>query len=222
MGRTAKVTLQRVYIEERGELLWPFLQTMYYGPPCGHNNSQTCHMQGRLTPSQDPQSLIQSCHQAWPSLLLWLMSRNKRVPFSTAPQLHFLHPETWELKRQVICPKPQYLMMRLEKELQRIFLFKWKGLEILSGHWFLSSLEIQMGIYCWFPLLKHRKLIYLFIFSDSILCEWMFCLHLCLWITHVPGAQVGQMTSDTLGLVVSHHGSAGNQTWILWKSSRCS
>lgn len=41
------------------------LQTTYYALPYGHNNSHTSHMQNRLTPSQDPQSLIQSWHRAW-------------------------------------------------------------------------------------------------------------------------------------------------------------
>jgi hypothetical protein len=52
----------------------------------------------------------------------------------------------------------------------------------------------------------------------------MFCVHDCLCITSVPGAQKGQKSAlDDLELelqkIFSHHVGVGNQTQALWKSN---
>lgn len=45
-----------VYIQKWEELLRPPLQTIYYNPHYGHNNSHTSHMQDRFTTPKPPKS----------------------------------------------------------------------------------------------------------------------------------------------------------------------
>lgn len=55
----------------------------------------------------------------------------------------------------------------------------------------------------------------------------MFFLHLCLFAMHVPGSCAGQKKASDpleqkLHVTVSHCMSAGNQIWVVCKSSQCS
>jgi hypothetical protein len=51
-------------------------------------------------------------------------------------------------------------------------------------------------------------------FYSQILCVWVFCLHVCLYIACMSGVSRDQKTSDPLELntqmVVSHHVGTGN------------
>lgn len=53
----------------------------------------------------------------------------------------------------------------------------------------------------------------------------MFCLHICLCTTSMPGAHCGQKRALPfleleLHRVVSSHMGVGNQIWVLWKSNK--
>lgn len=171
----------------------------------GHNNWHTSHMQVRLTPSQDPQSLIQSGHR------LDLHCSHDSCPKTRVPfgQLLVTCSSSKDLRTKETGYLPQTPTRKEEI-----------GRKNSEGDSFSSRKDWRYSAVAGFTAaFKSEQDIFFKFFRDFMCMDDLLALYLC--TTWVPGVWEGQM-GDPLRLTVSAHLSAGNQSQALWKSSQCS